>query len=133
MLEDKYYFEQNMRKKKIKIPNMNNSQIESPKSSNTNNVLNPGYESTHALTNSNSPGTQGEELNKGLALDTSSILSNDFKADSIKYIGILVFLLLLIGLEFVIMYHGLNRLKMKIDYVQKGFVILKDIVYIKLL
>jgi hypothetical protein len=68
-----------------------------------------------------------------LASDTSSILSNDFKADSIKYIGILVFLLLLIGLEFVIMYHGLNRLKMKIDYVQKGFVILKDIVYIKLL
>ena len=136
MLEDKYHFEQNMRKKKVKIPNMNNNQIESPKSSNTNNVLNPTYESSPESTNISSPGTQGEELNKGLTSDTSSTLSNVFKADSIKYIRILVFFtfietLLLLALEFVIMYHGLNKLKMKIDYVGKGFVILKDIVYIK--
>jgi hypothetical protein len=137
MLEDKYHIEQNMRKIKVKIPNLNNNQIESPKSSNTNNVLNPGYESSPASNNINSTGTQGEELNKGLTSDTSSTLSNVFKADSIKYIRILVFFtfietLLLLVLEFVIMYHGLNRLKIKIDYVGKGFVILKDIVYIKL-
>ena len=120
MLEDKYYFEQNMRKKKIKIPNMNNSQIESPKSSNTNNVLNPGYESSPASNNINSTGTKGEELNKGLTSDTSSTLSNVFKADSIIYIRILVFFtfietLLLLTIEFVIMFHVLNKLKMSFN------------------
>ena len=137
MLEYKYHIEQNMRKKKIKIPNMNNNQIESPKSSNTNNVSNPEYESSPSSTNSNSSGTLGEELNKGLTSDTSSTLSNVFKDDSIKYIRISVFFtfietLLLLSLEFVIMHHNLSKLKMKIDYVGKGFVILKDLVYIKL-
>ena len=137
MVEDKYHLEQNTRKKKIKHPNMNNNQIESPKSSSTNNILNPGYESSPASNNINSPGTQEEELNKGLTSDTSSTLSNIFKADSIKYIRILVFFtfigaILLLSIEFVIMLHCLNKLKMKINYVEKGFVILKDIVYIKM-
>ena len=136
MLEDKYHFEQNMKKKKVKIPNINNNQIESPKSAGTNNILNPAYESSQASTNISSSGPQGEELNKGLTSDTSSTLSNVFKADSIKYIRILVFstfigTLLLLSIEFVIMFHGLNKLKLKIDYVEKGFIILKDMVYIK--
>jgi hypothetical protein len=136
MLEDKYHIEQNSRKKKIKLPNMNNNQIESPKSSSTNNILNPIYQSSPSSINSNSPGAQGEELNKGLTSDTSSTLSNVFKADSIKYIRILVFFtfigtVLFLTIEFFIMFHCLNKLKMKINYVEKGFIILKDIVYIK--
>ena len=137
MLEDKYHFEQNPRKKKIKLPNMNNNnQIESPKSASTNNILNPGYDSSPASTGSSASGAQGEELNKGLTSDTSSTLSNVFKADSIKYIRLLVFFtfietLLFISVEFVIMLNSLNKLKKKIDYVGKGFIILKDIVYIK--
>jgi hypothetical protein len=60
MVEDKYHLEQNSRKKKIKLPNMKNNQIESPKSSSTNNILNPGYESSPASNNINSLGTQEE-------------------------------------------------------------------------
>ena len=135
IFEDKFHFKQNFKKKKVKISNIinNDKHIESPKSSSTNNILCNSSSSHQENVNTVS---QGEEINKGLSSDSSSSLSNMFKANSIKYIRILLFCtiietLLLISIEFIIIYCQINKITNKIHYLQNGYIILRDIVYTK--
>ncbi len=68
------------KKKSDKLNINNNTHIDSPKSSSTNNLLFPYKESMSAQSSST---IQGEEFNKGLISDSSSTLSNIFKGNSI--------------------------------------------------
>ena len=121
-LEEKFHLEENMKNRKKKSINLNfnnNTNIDSPKSSNTNNYLFHSKDSKRPSSTQSSPAIQGEELNKGIASDSSSTLSNIFKGYSIKYIkilGLILFLLtfLLTLSMFIIMITQTNKIKRKI-------------------
>ena len=75
-------------------------------------------------------------MNKGLTSDNSSALSNIFKANTIRYIKVLVLLLFLITvaliiLEFLLSNQHKLKLKNTIEYLQNSFIILTDMVYSK--
>ena len=137
-IDEKVHLDKNLKRKKIK--NMNNSfnnPIESPKSSSTDNHLFPSTTSsslpvtTHPVSNN-----QGEDLNKGLSSDSSTALANVFKSNAIKYIRILINLaflatILLLLLEFLITYRHMKKLQNKINYLQKGYTILSNMLYTK--
>jgi len=91
---EKLYLKENMRNRKKESINLNinnnaNTNIDSPKSSNTNNYLFHSKIFKMYSSAQSSPTIQGEELNKGIASDSSSTLSNIFEGNSIKYIKIL--------------------------------------------
>ena len=127
----------NKKKKNINIRE-NVNQIESPKSSSVNNLI---------VSQDNVPNTtsvsilppsvnQGEEVNKGIISDSSSTLVNLFKVESINYIKILVglsflFIILLVSIEFIVVYRHISDIKIKIDFMQNGYIILNDMLYIK--
>ena len=126
-----------LKKKNIKnITNNNINHIESPKSSSTDNYLISSNSSPMPISSQPNPSIQGEEMNKGLASDSSSTLTNIFKASSIKYIKILisyVFILTLILLiiEFLIVYRHFNKLESKIDFLKNSYIILNNLIYTK--
>ena len=134
-LEEKYHIEQNLKKKKNKNANISNNNLNSPNSYNINNSL-ISTDQTISSSNSTTNIINGEDMNKGLASDSSSTLSNIFKADSIKYIAILVFfifieIILFVSIEFIIMNNNINKLSKKIEILHKGYIILNDMLYTK--
>ena len=128
-------FEQN-----IKMRNnndlINNSYLNSPKSSSFNNLLISPKASSHSVPSPAPVVNQGEDINKGIISDSSSTLINLFKANSIEYIRILVFItffsiIILIIISFIIVYKYFNNMKTKIDFLKNGFIILDDLLYTK--
>ena len=138
-IDEKVGSEQLLKKKHNiihKEENINN--LESPKSSSINNLL-IQHNSSTSSTSSVAPTTassQGEEVNKGIISDSSSTLVNLFKVESINYIKILVGLsflciILLVTIEFFVVYRHINNIKVKIDFLQNGCIILNDLLYTK--
>ena len=126
-----------LKKKNIKnITNNNINHIESPKSSSTDNYLISSNSSPMPISSQPNPSIQGEEMNKGLASDSSSTLTNIFKASSIKYIKILIsyvftLTLILLIIEFLIVYRHFNKLESKIDFLKNSYIILNNLIYTK--
>ena len=121
--------------KKINI-NQNNNIIESPRSTNTDNYLFSSNNSSSTETTKQISSIHGDEVNKGLASDSSIAFSNYFKDNIIKYISFLInfaflgtFILILI--EFLITYNHIKKIKIKIDFMTSSYVILNNILYIK--
>ena len=136
-LEEQYHVEQLFKKRKNKNNNNNNNiLLDSPKSSNTNNNLISMNSSDLPSTNSTIFSVQGEEMNKNLASDSSSTLSTVFKADSIKFIAILMFftfieIILFVSLEFIIISNHINKIKRKVNYFYNGYNVLNVMIYTK--
>ena len=110
--------------------------LESPKSSNTDNYLFSTNTSSNHEASHQSSNIEKEDLNKGLSSDSSTALSNLFKSNTIKYIRILInitFLstIALLFLDFFISYGHMNKLKTKINYLQNGYIILANMLYTK--
>ena len=129
----------NMKKKHNIINKEENAiNLESPKSASINNLLiqNNSSASNTSSVASTSASSQGEEVNKGIISDSSSTLVNLFKVESINYIKILVGLsflciILLVVIEFIVVYRHINNIKVKIDFLHNGFIILNDLLYTK--
>ena len=135
-MEERLHLDQNFKKKKNKNINDSFNQIESPKSANTNNYLYSTNSSSLPETSHSSSNIQGEDLNKGLSSDSSTALSNIFKANTINYIKILInFTFLstaaLLFLEFFITIGHIKKLKRKINFLQNGYTILTNMLYTK--
>jgi len=138
-VDEKLHLDQNLgnkHKKSINFNVNNNTHIDSPKSSSTNNLLFPIKPRISGAKQS-SYAVEGDDINKGLASESSSSLSNIFKGNSIKYIrvlGMILFILtfLLIFFMFMTMYFHLNEVKEKIEFLRYGYLILNYILYIKL-
>ena len=120
--------------------NMLNSQIfaGTSKSTNLKELLIRPDSSSHSIPTPPPPINQGEEINKGIISDSSSTLINLFKAESIKYIKILVgltFICIIIFLiiEFLIVYKYINKIKVRLNFVKNGYIILDDLLYTKFL
>ena len=121
-------------KKKRTIVNENSNFLDSPKSSNDNHLLSKknSISKESPLLSSNHP---TEDINKGLSNSAES-LANIFKFNSIKYIKILIFsvflyMLLFILYVYLITYIHFKNLKIKIDFIYNGYIILNDILYTK--
>ena len=136
-IDEKIHLVQNAKKNKNNHINNLKNQIESTKSPNDNdNYL---FSSTISSSRETPPSVsvfQREEINKGLASDSSSTLSNIFKGYSVKYIRILIdlisfgtFLLLLI--EFLITLYHIDEMRTKIDFLNNGYIILNNMLYTK--
>ena len=126
----------NMKKKSINLSINANINIDSPKSSNTNNYLFHSKDSKFPSSIQSSSNIQGEELNKGIASDSSSTLSNIFKGYSIKYIKILGLILFLLTFiltlsMFIIMISHTNLISRKIEFLRNGYLILNYMLYTK--
>ena len=138
-MEEKFHLEQNMKKKKSKIVNINNSinSLDNPKPNTTDNYLLSSSESAEQTSSSQQNQIiQNEEMNKGLASDSSSTLANIFKADSLKYIKIVIFLLflftfILILIEFLITYSHMGKIEKKLIFLKDSYIILNDMIYTK--
>jgi len=138
-IDEKFHFGENMKnmkKKSIYLNANNNSNIDSPKSSNTNNYFFDFKKPSIPLSVKPSPAIQREEFNKGLSSDSSSTLSNIFKGYSIKYIkilGIVLFVLtfLLPSIMFIIMILQMDKIKRKIEFLNNGYLIFNNILYTK--
>ena len=135
-MNEKYNIEKMIKEKKNKhIRADSNVPLASPKSTNTNDYLSSS-DSLNASTSSLNSEAKKEEINKGIATESSSALSNIFTSYSIKYMGILMFIafLLIIGyvsLEFIIVYQHMDKLRMKLHYYYSGHIILSDLIYTK--
>ena len=138
-IDEKLHVEQKKRRKNIRYINEIVNNMESPKSSNTDNILfsTNTHSSSIAPILSQSQNIQGaEDLNKGLSSDSSTALANVFKSNSIKYIQILInytflFTFILVLLEFLITYNHMNKLSKKIHFLQNGYIILTNMLYSK--
>jgi len=137
-MEEKFHLEQNMKKKKSKNININNSvnSLDNPKSTTTDNYLLSSNESSQQTSSQQNPIIQNEEMNKGLASDSSSTLANIFKANSLKYIKIVIGLLflftfILILVEFLITYRHMGKITKKLNYLKDSYIILNDMIYVK--
>ena len=134
-IDERLKISQNEKKKRIK--NLNENQhVESSKSSNINNNLFSSDTPSLPISSSSSSSIQGEELNKGLSSDSSSALSNIFKANTIKYIKILIgfifaVTLFLILIEFIITFTHINKLKKKITFLKSSYTILSNMLFTK--
>ena len=138
-IDEKVGSEQLMKKKHHTVNKEENiNSLESPKSSSMSNFLiqHNSPTSSPSSTAPTSAPSQGEEVNKGIISDSSSTLVNLFKVESINYIKILVGLsflciILLVSVEFIVVYKHINSIKIKIDFMHNGFVILNDLLYTK--
>ena len=136
-LNEKYDIEKMIKEKKNKhIRAESNAPLASPVPSNTNDYLSSSDSLNSSTSNINSEAKK-EDVNKGIATESSSTLSNIFTSYSIKYMGILMFVtfLLIIGcvsLEFIIIYRHMNSLRIKLHFYYSGHIIMSDLVYTKL-
>ena len=135
-IDERLRIDQNNKKKKTKSILQSLNHIESPKSSNTDNHLFSTHESFQGMTSDQNANIQGEDLNKGLSSDSSTALANVFKANTIKYIRILInfaffVTLILLLIEFLITYNHMNKLRKKINFLQNGYSILTNMLYTK--
>ena len=135
-VDEKLHLDQNLKRKKNKNMNSNNINVESPQSLNINNYLfssNSSQSSASAQPNSSS---QGDELNKGITSDGGATLANVFKANTVKYIRFLVTFIFIISfililIVFLIVYRHVDKLRVKLEFLQRAFTILNDILYSK--
>ena len=136
-LEEKYHFEQNFKKKKSKLLNINNNNnLEPSNSLNSNNNMSSANTEPITASTSSTSNLQTEEMNKELISDTSSTLLNIFKVDSIKYIKILIGFLfiitiILILVEYLITNSHFNKIKTKLYFLNDGYIILNNMLYTK--
>ena len=125
---------QTIKRRGIKI-NINNN-IDSPKSSSTNDYLSTNSNSSLELSRQSS--FHKEDNNKELTSDSFSSLSNMFKAKSINYIKILINVLfistfLLILIEFLLTYNHMNKIKKNIEFFENAYIILNNMLFTKYL
>ena len=118
-------------KKKGKKHIFENHNIESPKSSNTNDYL-----FSVATSSSLQKPIQNGEMNKGLSSDSSSAFETFFKTNTIKYIEILIGFLfistfIIILTEFIITYRHVSGLETKLTILRNSYIILNNILYTK--
>ena len=114
----------------IKIT-ISNFHLHIEKKNGYNNNLNEGM--------NNTPGNDkklSEDLNREFTSDTSTSLSNIFNSKSIVYIkliGLFIFVaaIALITLEFIFTFIHLNDIKARIEYLEYGYQLLSNMVYIK--
>jgi len=136
-MNEKYNVEKLLKEKKNKnLRGDNNVPLISPKTSKTNDYLSSSDSLNSSTSNINSEAKK-EDVNKGIAAEPSSSLSNIFTSYSIKYMGILMFITFLliiafVSLEFLIIYRHMNQLRMKLHFYYSGHIILSDLVYTKL-
>ena len=135
-IDEKLRIDQNFKRKRNKNIISNISHINSSQSSNNDNYSMSTNESSLNNAPAHPSSMHGEEANKGLIADTSSTLANIFKANTIKYIQILIGLIffgtfVLILADFLIVYGNLNDIKKKINFLQNGYTILNDMLYTK--
>ena len=136
-MNEKYKIDQIIKKRKNKVDNNdnNNAPINSPKSSGTDNNL-LSASTTNSLNSNINSDPQKEEMNKGIASDSSSALSNVFTSNSIKYLDLLMLVnfslfIILVTLEFFVKYRHFNKIIMKIDYLHSGYKIINVLLYTK--
>ena len=134
-VEEKLGTDNNLKRKKIKNTN-NINKNNSFKNQNSENNYMSGMKSEHHEVHQTTPSIQGEEVNKGLVSDNSSTFINLFKVNTIKYIKILISIFFLINFiliitDFLIVYYHVTNLTKKIEFIQNGYIILNDILYIK--
>ena len=77
-----------------------------------------------------------EDLNREFSSDTSTSLSNIFNAKSITYIKLIslfifIVAIILITLEFIFTFIHLNDIRARIEYLEYGYQLLSNMVYIK--
>ena len=137
-LDDKFHLEQNMKKKKSKNININNSinSLDTSKSTTTDNYLLSSSTSSEQVSSQQNSMIQNEEINKGLASDSSSTLANIFKANSLKYIKIVIgflffFTFILILIEFLITHRHMGKIAKKLLFLKDSYIILNDMIYAK--
>ena len=116
--------------------NKNPNNIESENSINTDNNLLSSKSSIVPMTSQINSSLKGEESNKGIASDSSSILSNIFKVNSIKYIQFLIYFLFIftflsVCIEFFVMYNHTRKLIIKINIFRNAYVIFDRMIYSK--
>ena len=136
-MNEKYKIDQMIKKRKNKVENNdnNNASINSPKSSSTDNNL-LSASTTNSSSSSINSDPQKEEMNKGIASDSSSALSNVFTSNSIKYLGLLMLVnfslfIILVTLEFFVKYRHVNKIIMKIDFLHSGYKLTNVLLYTK--
>ena len=136
-MNEKYKIDQMIKRRKNKVDNNdnNNAPINSPKSSGTDNNL-LSASTTNSLNSNINSDPQKEEMNKGIASDSSSALSNVFTSNSIKYLDLLMLVnfslfIILVTLEFFVKYRHFNKIIMKIDYLHSGYKIINVLLYTK--
>ena len=136
-MEETFHLEQNMKKKKSKMININSiNNLDTAKSTTTDNYLLSSSTSSVQTSSQQNQIIQNEEMNKGLASDSSSTLANIFKANSIKYIKIVIGLLflltfILILIEFLITYRHMSKITKKLIFLRDSYIILNDMIYTK--
>ena len=136
-IDEKIHLVQSIKKNKNNHINNLINHIESPKSPNDDdNYL---FSSTISSSGETPPSVsvfQREEINKGLASDSSSTLSNIFKGYSVKYIRVLIDLIsfgtfILLLFEFLITLHHIDEMRTKVDFLNSGYIILNNMLYTK--
>ena len=133
-IDEKVRLSQTLKKRKHKNIFENNENIQSPKTENPDDYLSiPSISSTNtAKSNINNQ----EEMNKGFSTDSFSTLSNILKVNSVKYIKIFItffFLItvILLLIAFFISYNYIKKLVIKMEFLDKSFLILNDMLYSK--
>ena len=127
---------QNKKRKNIYVRDVSIN-IDSPKSSNTRNNLvstnrHDSTDSTLPASNNN----QMEDINKSLSTNLTESIKNIFKVNSIKYIKTLIFsaflsIFLLVLFAFLFSNNHWKVIKIKIEYINNGYIIMNDILYTK--
>ena len=134
-IEEKVRLNQSIKKRKHKNIFESNESPQSPKTESTDDYLSmPNITSSH--TSKSGIVNQGEEINKGFSTDSFSTLSNILKVNSVKYIKIFItfffaITIILLLIEFLISYTYINKLSIKINFLDKSFIILNDMLYSK--
>ncbi len=127
---------QNKKRKNIYVRDVSIN-IDSPKSSNNRNNLvstnrHDSTDSTLPASNNN----QMEDINKSLSTNLTESIKNVFKVNSIKYIKTLIFsafltIFLLVLFAFLFSNNHWKVIKIKIEYINNGYIIMNDILYTK--
>ena len=123
-------------KRKNKKMHINNNNIESTKSSNVNNNLFQKDSSSSNELSYKKPDFEKKEINKELTADLYSSLTNIFKSNTIIYIRYLVGFLFLeilifILIEFIKTNTQFKKLKRKIYFLNNGYKMLNNSLYVK--
>ena len=123
--------QKNKKTKKIYITN-----IDSPKSSNTNNCLIHPNSSSSIEFNGKNSDLEKQEINKELTSDLSSSLSNIFKSNTINSIKLLVWtlffeILIFVLIDFILVHTQIKKIKKKIYFLNNGYKIENNFLYIK--
>ena len=132
-IDERLKINHNEKKKRIRSIN-ENAHMDSHNLSNNDNYLFSENSSSLPVSSGSNSSIQGEEINKGLSYDSSSAFANIFKANTLKYIRLLIMFAFLITfvlllLEFMIVIMHINKLKKKITFFKNSCDILNYMLY----